>query len=305
MNNHLAKALDAAPEDVSDVTELNKGITNRSYVLTCRGKRYVLRIPGQGTERFISRLQEADTYDAIRGFGLGLEPVYMDPASGYMLTAYKENARTCDVHDPEDVRRCMERLRALHDLELSVASRQDIYRMILCQQALRPGPPAHPDYEQVRDRVFRLKRFVDAHPAGLCLSHNDTVPENFLFAPEGDGEALYLIDWEYACVEDPHTDVAYFAASALYGPEDFRRLLDAYFPKSCSSEIKLKIGCLTVACALYWSCWCECSRALVKDDLASYAEEQYRRARDGSLLLERTIDRRYFPVGHSFLSQCL
>ena len=63
MNNHLAKALDASPGDVSDVTDLNKGITNHSCVFTCRGERYVLRIPGQGTELCI-RFKTEENHEA-------------------------------------------------------------------------------------------------------------------------------------------------------------------------------------------------------------------------------------------------
>ena len=45
----ICEALDARPEAVTDITVLKKGMTNRSFLFTCKGKKYIMRIPGEQT----------------------------------------------------------------------------------------------------------------------------------------------------------------------------------------------------------------------------------------------------------------
>ena len=53
----ICEALDARPEAVTDITVLKKGMTNRSFLFTCKGKKYIMRIPGEGTDQLINRRQ--------------------------------------------------------------------------------------------------------------------------------------------------------------------------------------------------------------------------------------------------------
>lgn len=40
-------------------------MTNRSFLFTCKGKKYIMRIPGEGTDQLINRRQEASVYQTI------------------------------------------------------------------------------------------------------------------------------------------------------------------------------------------------------------------------------------------------
>ena len=60
----ICEALDARPEAVTDITVLKKGMTNRSFLFTCKGKKYIMRIPGEGTDQLINRRQELIALDA-------------------------------------------------------------------------------------------------------------------------------------------------------------------------------------------------------------------------------------------------
>ncbi len=42
----IDKALNAKSDEVTDITVLKKGMTNRSFLFTCKGKKYIMRIPG-------------------------------------------------------------------------------------------------------------------------------------------------------------------------------------------------------------------------------------------------------------------
>ena len=53
----IDKVLHVKTQDIEDVKVLKKGMTNRSFIFQCKGKRYIMRIPGEGTEQLILRIK--------------------------------------------------------------------------------------------------------------------------------------------------------------------------------------------------------------------------------------------------------
>lgn len=107
----ICEALAVKPEEVTDITVLKKGMTNRSFLFTCKNKKYIMRIPGEGTDQLINRQQEAEVYHEIDHKNICDDIAYINPQNGYKITEFLEGARTCDPLNEEDVRKCMKRLR--------------------------------------------------------------------------------------------------------------------------------------------------------------------------------------------------
>ena len=58
----IAKALQVKQEEISGLTSIKKGMTNHSFLFECEGKKYMIRVPGEGTDRLINRRAEAEVY---------------------------------------------------------------------------------------------------------------------------------------------------------------------------------------------------------------------------------------------------
>ena len=277
----IARALGCGEGEVRQIRVLKKGMTNRSFLFSVRGEKYIMRIPGEGTDRLIDRAQEAAVFRAISGLGLCSDPVWIDAASGYKITRYLEGARVCRPDDEGDLRRCMEKLRAFHGLHLQVGHSFDIFGQIAFYESLWEGAPSvYRDYERTKERVFALRPFLDSLEKDRCLTHIDAVPDNFLFYPLPDGsEALELTDWEYAGMQDPHVDLAMFCIYSLYDKALVDRLIDLYFEDGCSRLTRAKIYCYIAACGLLWSNWCEYKRRFGVE-FGEYSLRQYRYAKD-------------------------
>lgn len=272
----ICRVFDASPRDITHITVLKKGMTNRSFLFTCRGKQYIMRIPGEGTDRLIDRRQEAAVYGAIRDLSLCDDVYYIDPANGYKITAFLENARVCDPEDPNDVRRCMAFLREFHERRLHVGHSFDIFGQIeFYEQLWKGNPSVYADYRRTKEQILSLRPYIEAHAGEKVLTHIDAVPDNFLLT----GDDIRLIDWEYAGEQDPHVDIAMFAIYALYDRAQIDALIDAYFPEGCPGETRLKIYCYVAACGLLWSNWCEYKRQLGVE-FGEYSLRQYRYAKD-------------------------
>lgn len=272
----IAEAMQVNPNEITDITVLKKGMTNRSFLFTCKDKKYIMRIPGEGTDQLINRREEAAVYSQLQGKDICDDIAYMNPENGYKITAYLEGARVCDPDNVEDLTRCMEKLRGFHSQGLQVEHTFDVFKQIGFYESLWNGAPSvYEDYRKTKEQVFSLIPYIQEHKLPYVLTHIDAVPDNFLFV----GDEIRLIDWEYAGMQDPHVDIAMFCIYSLYNREQVERLIDLYFPEGCKTADRIKIYCYIAACGLLWSNWCEYKRQLGVE-FGEYSLRQYRFAKD-------------------------
>ena len=277
----IARVLNCDEKDISDITVLKKGMTNRSFLFCVRGNRYIMRIPGEGTDQLINRKQEAAVFSALSGLGLCDDPVYINPDNGYKITKYLEGVRVCDSESIHDLELCMKKLHEFHEMKLTVSHTFDIFGQIEFYESLWDGNPSiYRDYKKTKANVFSLKIFIDSLDKDWCLTHIDAVPDNFLFYTTPDGtEDLQLTDWEYSGMQDPHVDIAMFCIYSLYNKDQCDQLIDIYFENECDEKVRAKIYAYIAVCGLLWSNWCEYKRKFGVE-FGDYSLRQYRYAKD-------------------------
>lgn len=276
----ICESLQCRTSEVTDITVLKKGMTNRSFLFSCRGKKYIMRIPGEGTDLLINREQEAAVYRQIADKGICDNIVYMNPKNGYKITEFIEGARVCNPDDVSDLKKCMKRLRAFHEMGLSVDHEFDIFGQMEFYETLWNGEKSvYRDYLKTKENVLSLKPYIEQHVECKVLTHIDAVPDNFLFSDCDGADSLRLIDWEYAGMQDPHVDIAMFCIYALYDRRQVNRLINLYFEGECPDETRIKIYCYIAACGLLWSNWCEYKRSLGVE-FGEYSLRQYRYAKE-------------------------
>lgn len=282
----LAEIFSVSQPEITDIKVLKAGMTNRSFEFVCKGNRYIMRIPGEGTDQMINRKQEYDVYQAIKDKKICDDVIYMNPDNGYKVTGFIENARNCDPENMEEVAKCMKYLRRFHEKKLKVNHEFDIFKQIEFYESLWKGAPSvYGDYEETKKNVFSLKKYIDSQRIEKVLTHIDAVPDNFLFTADG----IRLIDWEYAGMQDPHVDIAMFAIYAMYDREQVEQLIDLYFYDGCDLATRKKIYCYIAMAGLLWSNWCEYKKQLGVE-FGEYNLRQYRYAKDYYRLFQQLED---------------
>ncbi len=271
----ICSSLDTSKEKISNIASLKSGMTNRSFIFTCDGKRYIFRIPGEGTDKLINRKYEYDVYTEIWDKNICDNIVYINPQNGYKITEFIENSRNCDPYNDGDVIDCMDVLKAFHDKMLSVNHFFDIFEQIDYYEKLRNRSSVYSDYDEVKSNVFKLKNYINEQEKTFCLTHIDAVPDNFVISDND----IRIIDWEYSAMQDPHVDIAMFAIYSLYDKTRTDFLIDIYFSDSCPLKTRLKIYCYISACGLLWSNWCE-YKATLGVEFGEYSLRQYRYAKE-------------------------
>jgi len=130
------------------------------------------------------------------------------------------------------------------------------------------------DYELLKKQ---LVDFVDLNIKDTVYvpCHNDTVPENFVIDGKG---RTYLIDWEYAGMNDPSWDVAAYIIESRLTEGAIQYLMTEYYGGIPSSEEIEKIKCYMMVQDLLWTVW-----ALIRhyngEDFLDYCNIRYERFR--------------------------
>ncbi|MBQ9965036.1 MAG: NTP transferase domain-containing protein [Clostridia bacterium] len=287
----VCDALNVKAQDITDISVSKAGMTNRSFLFNCKGQKYIMRIPGEGTDQLINRTEEAEVYTVIRQENICDRILYINPENGYKITEYLNNARTCNTDSIEDLTKCMKVLREFHEKGLTVKHCFDIFEKIDFYESLWNGEESvFKDYRQTKANVLSLKEYVDTHKLPYVLTHIDANEDNFLFAKDKNGkEKVYLIDWEYAAMQDPHVDIAMFCIYSMYERDKVEELIDIYFEGNCDRETRIKIYCYIAMCGLLWSNWCEYKRQLGVE-FGEYSLAQYRFAKDYYKLVVQELE---------------
>jgi thiamine kinase-like enzyme len=263
-------------ETAKKVTVLNKGMTNQLFVLECETGRYILRIPGEGTEYIVNRAHETAVYEALKGMHITEDVLYINGENGIKITRFVEDAHNCDPANEEEVTRCIRHLKKLHDRKLSVPHTFDIFVEI--QQYERRcgvGIGEYDDSLETRSHVMNLRHLLAGCDKVWGLSHIDPVYDNFLVRDDG----ICLIDWEYSGMCDVHVDLAMFCIYAEYTKEQTDWIIDLYFGADATDEIRMKIYAYMSSCAYLWTLWCEIKK-LEGVEYPEYEDGQYRLAKE-------------------------
>lgn len=267
--------------DIHNIKTLKKGMTNRSFSFECNNKRYIMRIPGAGTDKLIDRKEEYDVYQQVKGEPYTENILYLNPKNGYKLSEFLGNTRNSDANDWNDVTKCMNLLRRFHQENYQVDHKFDIWQQIDFYETLRDAPSAYKDFMITKENVMRLKPFIQDNIKRWGLCHIDANADNFLINEKG---KTYLIDWEYAGMQDPDLDIAMFAIYSGYNRDQFDHLIDIYYQDKCDEVTRYKIYAYAAVGGLLWSNWCEYKQSLGLD-FGAYSIAQYRYAKEYSKLV--------------------
>ena len=283
----IEEALDVKSSEIVDIAVLKKGMTNRSFIFTCKGQKYIMRIPGEGSDKLVNRKQEAAAYNVVKNQGICDDIIYINPENGYKITKYVDNARVCDPYNEKEVRACIQKLKEFHKRKFMVKHEFNIWKEIDFYEKLWEGKKSvYQDYEQTKANVFSLRKFIDENRKDYILTHIDANPDNFLISKED----IRLIDWEYAGLQDPDVDIAMFIIYAMYDRKWADKLIDIYYENQCDQITRIKIYCYMAMCGLLWSNWCE-YKSNLGVEYGEYSIAQYRYAKDYYKIVQEELQK--------------
>lgn len=258
-----------------ELTPLKQGMTNDSFIFSINNERYIIRVPGVNTEKIINRHQEYDVYQAIKNEEFVEPVVYIDREKGYKISKFIENSHTVNPKDWNEISACLKRLRDFHSQLHRVEHCFDVCEHINYYESLMPDTSIYEDYGNTKKNIESLEPIIKNLVKDWTLCHIDAVCDNFLVTENQD---VYLIDFEYAAMQDPDLDLAMFIVYSLFDRQEIDRIIDIYFENQVTPLKRYKIYSYIAMVGLLWSNWCEAKQdeALLN---SSYAKQQYNYAK--------------------------
>ena len=272
--NLISRVFGVASHEITDISRLFKGMTNRLMRFSVDGVAYLLRVPGEGSNQLVSRKQETDVYKALAGTGLTDKVLYISPEDGFKISEFYEGSKVCDPNSPGDVKACMSHLRKLHELKIEVAHTFDIVDKMELYEQLRGRASSFADYNKVRENIIQLFELLGEVAGEKTLCHADPVHDNYLLT----ADAVYLIDWEYAGMCEPHVDIAMFCLYADHDKQAVDAVIETYYNGNATAIDRFKVYAYAAGAGLLWTVWCEYKEQMGVS-YSEYAMRQYRYAK--------------------------
>ncbi len=266
--------------------ELGGGITNRNYVVTVDGEpgapgvgRFVLRIPGEGTETFIDRTRELVNHAAAAAAGVAPPLLHVVQPGDCTVVPFipgeTMHPESLAGH-PDRLEKVVAAMRTYHDKAV-FADEVRLFDMVrsylrMAQQVNAPRPE-ETDWMLEQGRLIEAAMERDQPAFTAC--HNDLLSENFILAPDG---KMWVIDWEYGGMNDPYFDLGDFCVEHPLSVEEEKLVLTAYCG-GMDEHRYARMQLHKLVADLWWSIWAmiQASMSTLDFDFYEYGMNRIRR----------------------------
>ena len=262
-----------------DIAPLVGGITNRNYLVSNGGRRFVVRLGSDIPVHHISRANEVAASRAAHAAGLSPAVIHHQP--GIMVLDYIDAKPLSaeDISKPAMMARVVRLVRSCH---------RDVGKHFRGSAAIFWVFHVVRDYAATLDvgesqHKLHLTSFLDiaeqleqgAGPFEIAFGHNDLLAANFL----DDGERLWLIDWDYAGFNTPLFDLGGLASNNEFSEAQESTMLEAYFEAPATDDLRRRYQAMKCASLLRETMWSMVSEihSDIEFDYSSYTAENLRR----------------------------
>lgn len=251
---NIASVLSCDESEILHFSPIKEGMTNTSFVFEVRGKKYVYRHPGDGTEAIISRQHEKRALELAKSIDVDPTFLYMDAEKGWKISSFVEGVRTPDYNCFEDSKRVIKVMRALHDKELTVdwsfLPWEEACRIESILRDTKEGI-ADSGFDQLKANIEKCYQRCDGDGIERCFCHCDTYAPNWMLTEE----RTILIDWEYAGNADPGCDVGSYVMDSMWDIPTAQVFIKQYCGEEMTETQLFHFMAYTAILAYYWYVW--------------------------------------------------
>ena len=269
---------------VKNITRLG-GMTNHTYRVLLDCGEYIFRIAGEGTKELIDRTAEKVSTELACALDIDAKLLYFDENEGVKITEYIKNAETmtdASLKSAENLRMAAEILRTLHTCGQDTGVPFQVFDVAKeYEDFIRKNKVCFfEDYEEKKKEILGMKEELEREKIPKVPCHNDPLCENWIRGEK----RMYLIDWEYAGMNDALWDVADVAIEAGLNKKEEELLLNTYFNGQVSCEDRKRYHVEKVFIDFLWSLW-GLTRVPFEKEMKEYAIQRWERMKKNMLVL--------------------
>lgn len=224
--SNICRVFDCSEGDIEELVPVQAGLTNVVLSFRLNGGKYVYRHPGLGSEILVERGRETIMQKIVEDAGIDTTLIAMDVDEGWRIGRFIEHC-DFDYKNLNDMVRAIMLFRRLHAAPCHVRWNFDVIKKAEgIRDQIEPEKYGHfPDFENVRDRIYRLAELAETDGIKKCNIHGDARDVNFLI----NKEEIHLIDWEYGGYGDPGFDIGSYVCGGQHRLVEIDRILFTYY----------------------------------------------------------------------------
>ncbi len=268
-------------DDYASISRMG-GLTNHTYHVTfADGGEYVVRIPGDGTEEMIVRSDEEKSTRLACELGVDAKMLYFGK-DGSKVTEYLKNAETMSAEtlkDPVRIAQVADVFNVMHSCGKDTGVPFEVFDMAAGYEKIIAdmNVPMFDDYADSKRKVMAIKAEIDAvKDIKKVPCHNDPLCENWVVS-EG---KMYLIDWEYAGMNDGMWDVADVSIEANFNDAQDALLLEKYLKRTPTLADQKHFLASKLYVDFLWTLWAKARVPYDGQPMEDWAVERYARLKD-------------------------
>lgn len=256
---NICTTLKCEPNDISDISVINAGLTNVSFAFVYSNQKYVYRHPGGTAGNLINRQAEFFAQMSAKNIGIDKSVIYMD-LSGWKISYFVEDAKNCDFEkDETQLNKAMEYLHCIHSVKpdetVKIFDNVNEGKKLMTIASATKGNLQREFADMIKkvDVLYALvKKDAERLGYGLVLCHNDTYEPNYLYDSNGE---VFLIDWEYAGLNYAANDIGCILCRYDWSDKQIERYLEAYVGHKLSKDEHRYYMAFLPISSFYWFCW--------------------------------------------------
>lgn len=255
------------------------GLTNHSYEVTLEnGEKYVIRIPGLGTEELIVRSNERISTQLACDLGIDAQLLYFGE-NGAKVSKFIPGAVTMSadaLKESKHIYQMAEIFKKMHNCGVDTKVPFEVFDMAEGYEKIIYDKKVgmFVDYREMKAQVMQIKTEVDsAVEIRKVPCHNDPLCENWV---EGN-DRMYLIDWEYAGMNDGMWDLGDVSIEAGFDDARDQMLLCAYLGREPGTAEKKHFLASKIYVDYLWTLWAKARVPYDGQPMEDWAIERYTR----------------------------
>lgn len=252
----ICSLLKVDTSEILDISHLS-GMNNNSFKVSLKNDNYSLRIPGEAADKSVNRSFEKSNSKKLYELEISPKDVYFDENNGIKISEFISNAEpisATSAKKEENMKSIVELLKKLHESNICFENTFDFYESIKKYQdmIMKYDTVIYCDYDKIKNSIMKLYDEIKNSDLELSPCHNDLIPENIIKSDYG---KFYLVDLEYASMNDYLWDIASLFVECEFSQDDEELFLRMYLEEQPSDEVRKKIATYKMLQNFLWSLW--------------------------------------------------
>lgn len=238
---------------------LSGGLSNVNLTVEDGGQRYVVKVGHDLPQYGVVRENEHRAMRAAHAAGVAPEVVHTEPGVTVLRFIDGKPLTPEDVRKPRNLERVGKLIRQLHrEAHRHLAGPGFIFwpfhhiRWYIAQLDER-SDKLNPRWLEQLPGMLALTGELEevVGPVRIVFGHNDILSPNLI----DDGARLWLVDWEYAGYNADLFDLAGIASNTEMNREEAARMLEAYYERPVTGELRRRFEAMIVVSCLRETTW--------------------------------------------------